>query len=162
VDLRTERLELRPVTPLDLTALAAHWTDPDVRRFLFDGAELPVAEIAEAIADSDRTFARAGWGLWLVRQAGQLIGTCGLRQLEDLGPEIMYSLLPSAWGKGYATEAAAAVLGYVLDTLGLPEVLAEVDEGNTASRAIIEKLGMMSYATVPGDLGLMIRYRITR
>jgi [ribosomal protein S5]-alanine N-acetyltransferase len=184
MELRTDRLDLRPVTPLDLTALMVHWTDPEVRRFLFDGAELPAAEIAEAIADSEKSFASSGWGLWLVLAAGSLIGTCGLRELDDpnpelegpeirgpemeirgpeiRGPEIMYSLVPSAWGKGYATEAARAVIRYALDTLGLPEVLAEVDEGNAASRAIIEKLDMTEFATVPGQLGPMIRYRITR
>lgn len=161
-NLQTERLNLRPVTPLDLTALAAHWTDPQVRRYLFDGAELPAAELAEAVEDSTRSFAEAGWGLWLVFAGDELIGTAGLRQLDELGPEILYSLVPSVWGKGYASEAARAVLDYALVTLGLPVVLAEVDEGNKASAAIIARLGMTPDETVPGELGPMIRYRMAR
>ena len=64
-----------------------------------------------------------------------------------------------SWGKGYATEAASAVLEYALGPLGLPEVLAEVDEGNTASIAVIERLGMTPFDVVPGVLGPMPRYR---
>ena len=163
--LRTERLVLRPVTADDHAALLAHWAAPDVRRFLFDGAMLPAAEIAEAIEDSARDFARAGYGLWLVHENGrsdlELVGTAGLRPLEDLGLEIFYSLAPGSWGRGYATEAARAVLDRALGPLGLPEVLAEIDEGNTASIAVIERLGMTRFDVVPGLLGPMVRYRKT-
>jgi RimJ/RimL family protein N-acetyltransferase len=105
----------------------------------------------------------AGSGLWLIHEKDRpdLVGTTGLRPLEDLGLEIFYSLAPASWGKGYATEAARAVLERALGSLGLPEVLAEVDEGNTASIAVIERLGMTRFDVVPGLLGPMIRYRRT-
>jgi [ribosomal protein S5]-alanine N-acetyltransferase len=162
--LHTERLILRPVTADDHAVLLAHWAAPDIRRFLFDGATLSAAEITEAIQDSTRDFGRAGYGLWLIheRDGTDLAGTAGLRPLEDLGLEIFYSLAPGSWGKGYATEAARAVLDHALGPLGLPEVLAEVDEGNTGSIAVIERLGMTPFAVVPGVLGPMIRYRKTR
>ena len=186
--LRTERLILRPVTAGDHAVLQAHWTTPDVRRFLFDGATLSAAEITAAIEDSARDFGRAGYGLWLIHEkvgtdlagtdlagtdlagtdlAGtdlvdtDLAGTAGLRPLEDLGLEIFYSLAPGSWGRGYATEAARAVLAHALGPLGLPEVLAEVDEGNAASIAVIERLGMTRFDVVSGLLGPMIRYRKT-
>jgi [ribosomal protein S5]-alanine N-acetyltransferase len=160
----TERLVLHPVTADDHAVLLAHWGAPDVRRFLFDGAMLSAAEVSEAIEDSTRDFGRAGYGLWLIHEkdpAG-LVGTTGLRPLEDIGLEIFYSLAPGSWGKGYATEAARAVLDHALGPLGLPEVLAEVDEGNTASIAVIERLGMTPFDVVPGPLGPMTRYRKTR
>lgn len=160
----TERLVLHPVTADDQAVLLAHWGAPDVRRFLFDGAMLSAAEISEAIEDSTRDFGRAGYGLWLIHEkdpAG-LVGTTGLRPLEDIGLEVFYSLAPGSWGKGYATEAARAVLDHALGPLGLPEVLAEVDEGNTASIAVIERLGMTPFDVVPGLLGPMTRYRKTR
>ena len=176
--LRTERLILRPVTAGDHAVLQAHWTTPDVRRFLFDGATLSAAEITAAIEESARDFGRAGYGLWLIHEkagtdlAGMdlagtdlartdLAGTAGLRPLEDLGLEIFYSLAPGSWGRGYATEAARAVLAHALGPLGLPEVLAEVDEGNAASIAVIERLGMTRFDVVSGLLGPMIRYRKT-
>ena len=174
--LTTERLVLCPVTAADHPALLAHWTLPDVRRFLFDGAALSAAEISETIEESARNFAAGGYGIWLIREHGradaagpglagpglggtELAGTVGLRPLDDTGLEIFYSLAPGSWGRGYATEAARAVLAYALGTLGLPEVLAEVDEGNTASVAVVERLGMVPYAVVPGELGPMTRYR---
>ena len=162
--LTTRRLILRPVTAHDHADLLAHWTAPDVRRFLFDGATLSPAEIIGAIEDSARNFAAAGYGLWLIRERDgtDLVGTVGLRPLEDLGPEVIYSLAPSAWGNGYATEAARAVVVHALGSLELPEVLAKVDEGNTASIKVIERLGMTRFEEVPGLLGPMIRYRRTR
>ena len=159
--LTTERLVLRPVTADDHAVLLAHWAAPDVRRFLFDGAVLSAAEIVEAIEASVRDFAVAGYGLWLIseRDRPELVGTAGLRPLEDLGLEIFYSLAPASWGRGFATEAAGAVLEHALGPLGLPEVLAEVDEGNAASIAVIERLGMTRFDVVPGLLGPMARYR---
>jgi [ribosomal protein S5]-alanine N-acetyltransferase len=192
--LRTERLVLRPVTAGDHAALLVHWAEPEVRRFLFDGAALSATEIAEAIEDSARDFGRSGYGLWLIHEkdrtgppgpelareelagpelagpelagpelAGpELAGTAGLRPLEGIGLEIFYSLAPGSWGKGYATEAARAVLDYALGPLALPEVLAEVDADNIASIAVIERLGMTPFDVVPGLLGPMTRYRKTR
>ncbi len=159
----TERLLLRPVTASDYAALQAHWAAPDVRRFLFDGAMLSPAEISEAIEDSTRDFAAAGYGLWLiqVQDRTDLTGTAGLRPLDVLGLEIFYSLAPASWGKGYATEAARAVVEHAIGPLGLPEVLAEVDAGNTASVAVVERLGLTAFEVVPGLLGPMTRYRRT-
>ena len=161
--LTTGRLVLRPVTADDHAALLAHWTQPDVRRFLFDGAALSAAEVAETIGESIGDFAARGYGIWLIESGSGtgLVGTAGLRPLEESGLEIFYSLTPGAWGHGYATEAARAVLEYGLGPLGLPEVLAEVDEGNAASVAVVKRLGMTPYAVVPGVLGPMTRYRAT-
>ena len=168
--LSTERLLLRPVTADDHAVLLAHWTQPDVRRFLFDGAALSAPEVADTIEESIRDFAARGFGIWvielgsaagLVGTAAGLVGTAGLRPLGGSGLEIFYSLAPGAWGHGYATEAARAVMEYGFGPLGLPEVLAEVDEGNAASVAVVKRLGMTPYAVVPGLLGPMTRYRTT-
>jgi RimJ/RimL family protein N-acetyltransferase len=165
--LSTERLVLRPATGDDHPALLAHWTEPDVRRYLFDGAPLSSAEVAETIEESIGDFAAHGYGIWLIELGPGpgpglgLVGTAGLRPLEESGLEIFYSLAPGAWGHGYATEAARAVVDFALGFLGLPEVLAEVDEGNAASVAVVKRLGMTPYAVVPGVLGPMTRYRTT-
>jgi [ribosomal protein S5]-alanine N-acetyltransferase len=161
--LTTERLVLRPVTADDHLVLLAHWTLPDVCRFLFDGAALSAAEVAQTIGESARDFAASGYGSWIVHEHGQaeLAGTAGLRPLDEIGLEIFYSLAPGSWGRGYATEAARAVVDHALGTLGLAEVLAEVDEGNVASVAVVRRLGMTPFAVVPGALGPMTRYRAT-
>ena len=61
-----------------------------------------------------------------------------------------------------ATTPAHGVIGYALGPLGLTEVFAEVDEGNRASAAVIERVGMTAFTTVPGVLGPLTRYRKTR
>ena len=161
--LTTERLVLCPVTAQDHAVLLAHWTLPDVRRFLFDGEALSAAEVTETIEESARDFNESGYGIWLICEEHETgpVGTIGLRPLEDLGLEMFYSLVPGSWGKGYATEAARAVMAHALVDLGLPEVLAEVDEGNAASVAVVRRLGMTPFGVVPGALGPMTRYRRT-
>ncbi|MBR7837493.1 GNAT family N-acetyltransferase [Actinospica durhamensis] len=180
--LRGTRLTLRPVRPQDHAWLLDHWTAPDVRRFLYDDEVLTSDQVGAEIERSVRGFAEDGYGLWLVEAAGvdsdadtspldagdaaeageARIGTVGIRPLEDLGLELYYSLAPEAWGRGYATEAAGAVRDHALGPLGLPELLAEVDEGNLASAAIVAKLGLEPFEVVPGVLGPMVRYRPRR
>ena len=161
--LTTERLVLRPATAQDHVVLLAHWTLPDIRRFLFDGAALSAAEVTETIDDSVRDFATDGYGVWLIQEESrsELVGTAGLRPLEDIGLEIFYSLAPGWRGRGYATEAARAVVEHALGPLGRPEVLAEIDDGNAASVAVVKRLGMTPFAAVPSVLGPMTRYRKT-
>jgi RimJ/RimL family protein N-acetyltransferase len=160
----THRLVLRPVTPADHAGLLAHWRAPQVRRFLFDGAVISTADVTRAIEDSTASFAAAGYGLWLIRQAADhdVAGTAGLRPLAGLGLEVIYSLAPSAQGNGYATEAARAVVQYAFGPLGLPAVLAEIDQDNAASAAVAERLGMTAFEVVPGLSGPITRYRKTR
>ncbi|MEU5881838.1 GNAT family N-acetyltransferase [Spirillospora sp. NPDC047279] len=155
--LRTERLVLRPARANDRAVLTEHWGAPDVRRFLFDGQVVPAEEIAAVITASERDF--TGHPLWIIESEGVFVGAAALRPLDELGQEILYSLAPEAWGRGYATEAARAVVDHALGPLGLPEVLAEIDEGNVASVAVVERLGMTPFAVVPGELGPMTRYR---
>lgn len=57
------------------------------------------------------------------------------------------------------TADSSALLEHALGPLGLPEVLAEVDEGNSASVAVVKRLGMTSSDVVPGLLGPVTRYR---
>jgi [ribosomal protein S5]-alanine N-acetyltransferase len=146
--LRTDRLLLTPVQDSDLPALHAHWNDPQVGRFLWDGAPVPTSTVAELVARSHHTFQIQGWGLWALRPspdppAGTApIGVCGLVPF-DPGPgvELLYSLAPTHWSKGLATEAASAVLAYAFTTLGLPEVMATTDDANHPSLHVLTRLG---------------------
>lgn len=162
--LTTARLTLTPVRPDDHAALLAHWTAPEVRRYLFDDVVLTPADITAHIAESQATFATAAYGTWTLRTPPHptLLGTAALRPLDDLGLELVYSLAPEAWGHGYATEAAQAVVTHAFETLELPHLLAEIDEPNTASTTVVTRLGMTPYDTVPGTLGPLTRYRLLR
>jgi hypothetical protein len=121
--LRTGRLLLLPVQDDDLPALHAHWNDPRVGRYLWDANPVPASTVADLIARSHHTFQTAGWGLWTLRPApaAPFIGVCGLVPFQHgPGVELLYSLAPTHWSKGLATEAATAVLTHAFDTLGLP------------------------------------------
>jgi RimJ/RimL family protein N-acetyltransferase len=86
-----------------------------------------------------------GMGYWSVRRHDDpaFLGWVLLTPLDlhGLEVEIGWRFRRAAWGQGYATEAAAPVLRHALETLGLPEVVADIDPANHASRRVAEKLG---------------------
>ena len=163
--LETPRLLLVPARASDAPFLGRHWGDPDVRRWLWDG-RAPAASDLAAILDASRsTFARSGYGLWLLRRrpGAEPWGTCGLRRLpprDDV--ELVYSLEPPRWGHGYATEAAAAVIVHAFDRLGLERVFAGADRPNAASARVLAKLSMRSIGTISQDGSPVPFYLLTR
>jgi len=87
-----------------------------------------------------------GYTLWAVeaKATGEFVGQSGLVPVEGIGPEIeiAYHFAKTSWGKGYATEAAIAVLAHGLGDLGLARVIAIVMPSNVASCRVVEKAGM--------------------
>lgn len=144
VDLSSPRLTLRPVRPEDVDALHRHWTDPDVRRYLWDDEIVSRAKVADVVGESVRRFAAHGHGLWALRRARHdaLIGCVGLWTFhEPPGLELVISLSPTAWGRGLAAEAVRALLGYAFGPLGMDVVNASTDTPNRASRRLLERVG---------------------
>ena len=146
--LRTERLELRRFAAPDLEPLLEVFGDAEVMQFV--GAErtpLDAAQLAASQAAAERHWALHGFGPLAVleRDTGRLVGEAGLQILEA-GPdvELTYTLARAAWGRGYATEAARAVLRWAFAGLLLPRVEAVADPANDASLRVLEKLGMRS------------------
>ena len=143
--LETERLVLRPKSLDDLPFMHRLLSDPAVMRFVGDGRPRSLETVRELLLrhlDHQRVH---GFSLWLVseRAGAEPIGDCGLMPLDG-GPEIEvgYRFVPSAWGRGYASEAAAAALRYGFDVAGLDEIVAVAYPENTASRRVMEKIGM--------------------
>ncbi len=117
---------------------------PRVARWLWDASPVPLQTVADLISRSARTFDQAGWGLWALRPAHQapLVGVSGLASFEHAPAiELLYSLAPTHWSRGLATEAATAVLAYAFDTLAVPEVLANTDDANHPSIRTLTRLG---------------------
>ncbi|WP_416520144.1 GNAT family N-acetyltransferase [Streptomyces achromogenes] len=146
-ELHTDRLLLRRWRDSDLEPWAAMNADPEVREHLGDllSRDQSDASVAQYQADFDRR----GYGWWAVevRGTGEFIGFAGLDPVDDgmpfTGVEIGWRLARSAWGQGYATEAARAVLAYGFDTLGLPEILAVTTSTNHRSQAVMRRIGMI-------------------
>lgn len=143
--LRSERLALRPCSLADAPALHALWTDPEVRRWLWDDVVIPEASAREIVRESLASFAEHGFGQWAIadRDGGPLFGAVGLR-VADGGREVelLYALHPSRQGAGLATEAARAVLAHGFLGLSLARIAARVDAPNLASARLLERLGM--------------------
>ncbi|WTO38828.1 GNAT family N-acetyltransferase [Streptomyces achromogenes] len=146
-ELHTDRLLLRRWRDSDLEPWAAMNADPEVREHSGDllSRDRSNASVAQYQADFDRR----GYGWWAVevRGTGEFIGFAGLDPVDDgmpfTGVEIGWRLARSAWGQGYATEAARAVLAYGFDTLGLPEILAVTTSTNHRSQAAMRRIGMI-------------------
>jgi [ribosomal protein S5]-alanine N-acetyltransferase len=165
VELRTPRLRLRPVEPADRAALHQLWTDPDVRRFLWDDRVIALADVDGVIAASAATFATEGFGHFALREDASrpLLGTCGLHRYAPAAePELLYSLAREQWGRGLATEAARAVVNDVFARLGLARVIARADVPNRASQRVMQRLGM-AYVGEEDAGGLrLVRYVLAR
>jgi RimJ/RimL family protein N-acetyltransferase len=144
----TERLVLRRFTADDHASFAAMNADPEVMRWIADGATLTREQSDALLERADAGWLERGFGLWAVEVPEEgLAGFAGLAEpafLPDVLPgiEIGWRLRRGAWGRGYATEASRAVLGVAFERLGLAQVLAVVHPRNVASRRVAEKLGM--------------------
>lgn len=153
---QTERLLIRQIHLFDHAALRQIFCDPEVMHF-GDGVQTD-AWIQDWIATCLRRYALEwGFGPYAVveRDRSMLIGYCGLFFFPDVNgrPEVElgYRLARAAWGRGYATEAAAAVRDYAFQTLGIRRLIAMIDPQNLASVRVAEKLGMTYEAEVMFD-----------
>jgi ribosomal-protein-alanine N-acetyltransferase len=151
--LETPRLRMRPFTPDDLENFCVLGSDPEVMRYISNGVPRPRAEAADALTKLVDHWQTHGFGVWVLddRQSGQFLGRCGLRQLPAIGGqvELLYTLMRHAWGRGIATEAAAASLQYAFDVLKLRRIIALAEPRNLASWRIMEKLGMRREKMAP-------------
>ncbi|MER7778595.1 GNAT family N-acetyltransferase [Streptomyces sp. NPDC096191] len=145
-ELRTDRLVLRRWRDSDLAPWAAMNADPEVREHL--GEPLTREQSDASVAGFRADFERRGYGWWAVevRTTGEFIGFAGLDEVEDglpfTGVEIGWRLARSAWGRGYAGEAARAVLAHGFEVLELPEILAVTTATNVRSQAVMRRIGM--------------------
>lgn len=145
----TERLLLRRWRAEDVAPFAAICGDPEVMRFIGAGATRTPAQAAASIRGFERAWDAQGYGLFALerREGGELIGFTGLSDptfLPEILPavELGWRLARASWGRGYATEAARAVLDFAERELGLRGIVSVFQSENAASARIVRKLGM--------------------
>ena len=153
--LGTARLRLRPVTSTDADALFALHSDPYVLRY-WDAPPWRDRDRADRFIAVCRQMAEEGNGARLAIESGsdgRFIGWCGLTRWnpDHRSASLGYCLGQAAWGHGYATEAARALLQWAFDTLDLNRVQAETDTRNVASARVLEKLGFVREGTLRED-----------
>ncbi len=153
--LPTARLLLRPVTDSDADALYAMHSNAYVLRY-WDAPPWSERTRANRFIAASHQLAEEGSGARVVIERasdGSFVGWCSLtRWNPDYRSAAMgYCLSDAAWGNGYATEAARALLRWGYDTLDLNRVQAETDTRNIASARVLEKLGFVREGTLRED-----------
>jgi RimJ/RimL family protein N-acetyltransferase len=147
--LETERLTLRRFTETDVDSLVELDSDPEVMRFLNGGIPTPRDLIEREILPRFLGYYERynGYGVWatIEKATEAFVGWFGFRLPDGSGPDVVelgYRLRRAAWGKGYATEGARALIHKGFTELGVERVIATTFEHNTDSRRVMEKLGM--------------------
>ncbi len=166
--LETERLILRRLTPDDVDTLHELDSDPEVMRFLNGGIPTPRSVIEHTLLPAIlRAYESEGpSGTWaaLERTEGAFLGWFSLRAESVEHPErvsLGYRLRRAAWGQGYATEGAQALIRKCFTELGVERVSATTYQDNLASRHVMEKVGLKlarTYRLVQEDLAASASY----
>lgn len=138
IALETARLLLRPHKPHDLEAFCAMEMDPEVRRY--------VGGRPRAREEAEEKFRTVPVSAILLKSEDRYIGRAGLHSAG-----IVFYIARPYWGRGFATEAARAILDYGFRELKLPRIAAHVETGNAASVRVLEKLGFKHVRHEPGE-----------
>jgi RimJ/RimL family protein N-acetyltransferase len=148
VPLKTARLIVRELTGDDAPFILTLLNDPSFIRNIGDRGVRTAADAVAYIENGPRaSYARHGFGLCLVELNGQPgaatpIGICGLLKRDELPePDIGFAFLPEYWSKGYAFEAASAVLADARGPRALTRLLAIVSPENESSIRLLDRLG---------------------
>lgn len=156
--LETDRLLLRPFTGADADLVVALDSDPEVMRYITGGRPTSRADVvARTLPRLVHRYPR--WGLpgyWaaLEKPGGVFLGWFEFRPLSDDGPlvvELGYRLGRKAWGRGFATEGARALVDKGFTDLGVERVTANTMAVNTRSRRVMEKTGLTFLRSFSGD-----------
>lgn len=177
--LHSERLTLSPYEVTDIDLSIEMFTDPEVLKYA--GGALGEDEIRGQMANVTNRGGNGCIGIWRIsdRNTGEKLGSAALLpmpveekdtdyslvvpgRMPEGDVEIGYFLKRSAWGKGYATEACKRLIQMAFEESPLTEIVANFEEGNVASRNVLEKLGFVNHGTMRcyGTDGP--NYRLTR
>ena len=143
--LETERCGLRRFTRDDRDWFRDLYADPDVTRYL--GGVKNAAQADELLETRILAYydQHPGLGIWMTeeRATGTRLGFHLLNHIQGESiVQVGYSLTRPAWGRGFATEGALAVLRHGFVTLGLPSIAGMASLGNVASQHVLEKIGL--------------------
>jgi RimJ/RimL family protein N-acetyltransferase len=143
--LETDRLILRRLSDGDAEFILRLVNEPSWLRYIGNRGVRNLEDARAYILKGPvEMYSRLGFGLYLVelKAEGVPVGICGLIKrdsLEDV--DIGFAFLPEYWGRGYAFEAASAVMEYGRDALGLKRIVAITSADNESSARLLEKLG---------------------
>jgi RimJ/RimL family protein N-acetyltransferase len=145
--IETERLRLRRFADADLPAFIAYRNDPEVARYQSWESITEERAIAFVREQQKAPIGKPGEGIQIAierKDNGRMIGDCYFNLMEDdpRQAEIGYTLAREAQGQGFGSEAVAALLTWAFAAFDLHRIIATVDARNTASVALLERLGL--------------------
>jgi RimJ/RimL family protein N-acetyltransferase len=164
-DVHTDRLLLRQLGQEDLEAYAEMCADPEVMRYIADGAPLTRELAWRNMATMLGHWQLRGYGVWAAveRTTGTLVGRIGCWNPEGWpGFEIGWMLRRAYWGQGYATEGARAALQFAFEELNQPQIISLIHPLNAASMGVAQRLGERLSGTVEVFGKPASVYRLTR
>jgi RimJ/RimL family protein N-acetyltransferase len=142
----TDRLRMRAWAHADAASLTEIYTDPEITPWL---GPVDPAQAGTRIDTYVEHWRRHGYGIWAVEEveSGQFVGRVGFMHHDDWtasdhDAEIGWALLRSAWGRGYATEAALAALDWARARPNLKKIISITRPDNVRSRRVMDKLGL--------------------
>lgn len=159
----TERLILRGFEPRDVAPHLESARDPEVQRFL--GGPKGPYEAFGSLATHAGHWALRGYGSWMVerRADGEPLGRLGLFHPESWPDvEIGWRFHRAAWGKGYATEAARAALGWTWTTQPFDHLISLIVPDNAPSQRLAQRLGHVNTGPIETPFGPAEQWRIER
>lgn len=146
VILETERLVLREIDETDAAFMLELLNSPGFIQGIADRGVRTVEAARDYIAERvSASYRDNNFGMWGVIPRGESepVGLAGLVKRDVLEHvDIGYAFLERAWGKGYAREAAAAVLAYAREQLGLTTIVAITNPDNSASQKVLTRIGL--------------------
>jgi RimJ/RimL family protein N-acetyltransferase len=144
--IETERLVLRRLSLDDAGFVFELLNQPSFLRFIGDKGVRTLDDARDYILTGPiASYERFGFGLYLttLKEEKIPIGMCGLLKRESLEDvDIGFAFLPAFWAKGYASEAASAVMAYGGNILGIERIVAITSTDNYGSIKVLEKLGL--------------------
>jgi ribosomal-protein-alanine N-acetyltransferase len=147
MDIVTDRLHLREFVEADWPAVLAYQSNPDYLRYYPWEKRTPsdAQTFVRRLINWQQEQPRKKYQLAIVLLADErLIGNCGVRleQADSQEAELGYEIDPHYWGRGYATEAARAMVNFGFEQCGLHRIWAACLADNAGSKRVLEKLGM--------------------
>jgi len=143
--LESQRLLLKPVLSSQLDTLHNIFTNPYVRKYLFNDRVVSLQEVEQMLLESQKLFKEQRFGLWFIetKEKQKIIRFTGLWYFfAEKQPQLAYALLPQSTKKGYATEASNRILEYCFNDLGYQYLLASCDKPNIESQKVAQRIGM--------------------
>lgn len=147
MQLETTRLRLEPYQHAHFDGLRAMESDPEIMRYISNGVAKSPEETQANIERVMLRWQQYGFSWWAMREkaSGEIVGAACLQHLanQDGAPlEIGWRLNANHHGKGFATEAAQAIIKFAVEQVGVKYLVAVADPENAASQKVMQRLGM--------------------